>query len=87
MAYRVIWSRRALANLERLDEVTRKRVVQRAEQLSSFPEGWRQVIPLHGPLRGKFRARVGRVRMIFAVDHESGALTILSVVPREHAYD
>ena len=54
------WSKRALKSFDKLDPVTRERIFS---AISKLPQG--NIKPLSGKLKGYFRLRVGKWRVIF----------------------
>ena len=73
---------------QRLDRPTRERVRKALEELaqSEEPTVHRNVAPLVGALKGFYRLRVGKYRLIFAVIRESRTIAVVNLVPRGSAY-
>jgi len=47
---------------------------------------FRVVEPLHGPLRGKWKVRVGGLRLIMEIEVDAQRIRILYIGPRGDAY-
>jgi len=54
------------------------------EKLEMDP--FRVVEPLHGPLRGKWKVRVGGLRLIMEIEVDAQRIRILYIGPRGDAY-
>jgi len=83
--YRVIPSKRAEKELDRLDRSTLKRIQARIDELSLAPLSPRLSKPLEMG-EGLRSARVGDWRIIFQVNEAEAVLEVLSVYPRGKAY-
>jgi mRNA interferase RelE/StbE len=83
--FRVILSRRAAKELERLDRGTLQRLQARIDALAHDPKA-PHLSKLLEMGQGERSTRVGNWRILFRVDDASGILEILSVYPRGKAY-
>jgi len=54
------------------------------EKLESDP--FRHLDPLHGPLKGKWKARAGGLRVIVEVDVDRKRIRVLYIGPRGDVY-
>ncbi|MEK7201380.1 MAG: type II toxin-antitoxin system RelE/ParE family toxin [Patescibacteria group bacterium] len=72
-------------DLERLDDVTRQRVL---EKLEWFTENFQNItpLPLGGSWRGFFKLRVGDWRVVYKVDHDAHQVTVHVVDNRDGVY-
>ena len=93
MVWKVKYHKRAIRFLQSLDEGTRRRVLNRIDELrKALDEGkfpyWRlQIRKLKGSWEGFFRMRVGKIRVIFKLDFDEEVIYIYNVHFRESAYD
>ncbi|MCP5101929.1 MAG: type II toxin-antitoxin system RelE/ParE family toxin [bacterium] len=72
----------------RLDKKTRIRIKEALFQLEGEENPFRSanVKALAGELRGDYRLRVGKWRILFSPDKESGILFVYAILPRGDAY-
>jgi mRNA interferase RelE/StbE len=72
----------------KLDKKTRKRIKESLILLenSENPFGAKHVKPLTGELKGDFRLRVGKWRILFTPDEKTEKLYIYAILPRGDAY-
>ncbi len=80
----VKWSEFALSDLENIDRIIARRIVQKVSWLQDYFE---EIVPekLHHDLRSLFKLRVGDWRVIYALRGET--LTIESVGHRKDIYE
>lgn len=85
MKYQVRLSDRATKDLDRVDRATRRRMLDRLEQLSAAPLDARLSRPLTnaGELR---RSRVGGWRIIFSVNQTATVLEVVTIERRGQVY-
>jgi len=83
MAWRVVWTARAIRDLRRLDRQVRKGVVAAMEQFAETGRG--DVKSLVPPLYG-YRLRYRDWRVFFERDTDAGILTVEWVRHRREAY-
>lgn len=83
MTRRIQWTRKAVADMSKLDAPTRHRVLQAVEALCS--EGKGEVRRLRGG-SDEWRLRVGDWRVRFSYDASAGAIVVLRVLHRSRAY-
>ena len=77
---KLILTRRAEKDLDRLDEITRIRVIKAIERLVKSPENT-DIKKLKG--MEVFRLRIGDYRVCFEIDKEAKAIIILRVRHRK----
>ena len=80
---KLILTRRAEKDLDRLDEITRIRVIKAIERLVKSPENT-DIKKLKG--MEVFRLRIGDYRVCFEIDKEAKAIIILRVRHRKESY-
>ncbi len=87
-----IWSvelpKSTLKALERLGKTASSRILDRLEELGDVenPLRHKDVRPLEGKLKGFYRLRVGKYRIIFELDRENRRIGLLAIVPRGKGY-
>ena len=85
MNYAVELSHRAVRDLDRLDRPTRKRVLDRLEELGEEPYDPR----ISGPLRGIAdlrKSRVGGWRLIYQINDERKLISAVMIERRGQVY-
>lgn len=85
MSWTVLWKPRAVKEREKLDVSVRQRIVEAIERYAD--SGLGDVKPLTGSFRGEFRLKVGKWRVRFRLEEETGIMRILHVLPRDKAYE
>lgn len=72
----------------KLDAPTRKRIRNELIELEGLerPLSGRGVRPLTGKLKGDYRLRVGKWRLLFTPDREKNIISVYAVIPRGNAY-
>ncbi len=73
----------AQRELERLDHPDAGRIVRALEVLAASGRG--DVKALKGPLKGRYRLRVGKWRIFFSLA-QAGAITVVDIDSRGQAY-
>jgi len=84
MAWSVIFSRRALRDLQDLDEETRKLILERIKAAAVDPAS--ADLRKLGGRSAEWRIRVGNWRVIIELDSSTGTMTVLRVLSRRDAY-
>ncbi len=69
--FKIELSRRAERNLEQLDTATMERVIIALREITGNPFMGRNIKKLKGNLAGKYRLRVGRIRVIYMALEEN----------------
>lgn len=82
MKYRLVYTRRAVRDIEKLDEVTRARVDRTLTRYESDP--FKYAEKLTDPNLGTYRFRIGDYRVVF--DVEGGDIVVLRVGHRRELY-
>jgi mRNA interferase RelE/StbE len=72
----------------RLTTQTRQRVKKELEELSDWgnPLEHQSVKRLTGELKGFFRVRVGKYRIVFAILEETRTIAVVNIAPRGNVY-
>jgi mRNA interferase RelE/StbE len=72
----------------RLTTQTRQRVKKELEELSNLgnPLEHQSVKHLTGDLKGFFRLRVGKYRIVFAILEETRTIAVVNIAPRGEVY-
>lgn len=72
----------------RLDRDARRRIKEALRELEQAenPLWHPDVRPLTGPLRGDYRLRVGKWRVLFTPDRERKVIYVYAILPRGDAY-
>lgn len=86
MAYTVEYDPAAIADLKRLPNSIRKRIVAKIDWLAANFEQI-QPLPLNANLAGFFKLRVGDYRVVYECDRTLRILTIDRVGHRRDIYD
>jgi mRNA-degrading endonuclease RelE of RelBE toxin-antitoxin system len=83
----VVWTRRALKDLDRLDSADRKRLTSAINVFAETEIGdVRRLVDVQPP---RYRLRVGNFRIIFTLAHPQyrpDAMVVLRILPRDKAY-
>jgi mRNA interferase RelE/StbE len=81
-------SKSSLKALKSLSEKVASRILDRVEEFGDIenPLRHKDVRALEGKLRGFYRLRVGRYRVIFELDRENKRIGVLAIVPRGKGY-
>lgn len=82
MGYKIVWTRRAEKDAERLDRTARERVIAAIERFAGTGHG--AVAKLTGVKPAEYRLRAGDWRVRFT--REGATLTVLRVANRRDAY-
>jgi mRNA interferase RelE/StbE len=86
VTYDLVVSRTAIKALAELDKPQRRRLWTRVRALGEDPRpaGTKALSP---PLKGYYRVRVGRYRILYAVDDDAGVVRVARVGTRSSVYD
>ncbi len=82
--FRVVLHKKALRELQKLSPSLRERIVSALRELARNPFTG-DVKPIKG-IKGLYRRRVGKYRIIYVVDFEENVIVVLRIAPREKAY-
>ena len=83
--FRVALSKDALKYYQKVDADTAARLDRCFARLEEDPFGGGDVKPLKG-MRGKYRYRVGELRVIYGVSLEERVVKVFAILPRGEAY-
>ncbi len=86
--YLVSLSKEAAKAYRKMDESTRKRIDKALDAIgvNPFDVEHHDIKPLHGPLKGLWRYRVGRLRIVYRVNKEAEEVQIVTIRARGEAY-
>jgi len=86
--YLVSLSNEAAKAYRKTDESTRKRIDKALDAIGvcPFDVEHHDIKPLHGPLKGLWRYRVGRLRIVYRVHMEAGEVQVATIGARGEAY-
>lgn len=86
--YQVELSKEAANYYRKMDKPTRDRMDEALDILSHSPfnvEG-HDIKPLHGPLKGLWRYRVGRFRIVYRADRRAKEVQVVTIRSRGEVY-
>jgi len=83
--FRVALSKDALKYYRKVDERTANRLDHCFASLESDPFGEGDIRPLKGT-KGRYRYRIGNLRVIYGVDVKDRIVRVFAIVPRGEAY-
>ncbi|MCL0094571.1 type II toxin-antitoxin system RelE/ParE family toxin [Dehalococcoidales bacterium] len=83
--FRVALSQNALKYYQKVDTDTAARLDHCFKSLEQNPFGRGDIKPLRG-IEGRYRYRVGKLRVIYGVDLEERVVKIFAIQPRGKAY-
>jgi mRNA interferase RelE/StbE len=83
MPHKARFSRSFIKKEEKLSSDARSRVVEALREILVNPHAG---VPLVGPLRGLWRARVGKYRIIYEIDEEEKMVVFHDVDLRKRVY-
>ncbi|MEA3431529.1 MAG: type II toxin-antitoxin system RelE/ParE family toxin [candidate division WOR-3 bacterium] len=86
--YRIVLSKEASKYYRKVDKPARNRLDDAMDALANnpFDVQHHDIKPLHEPLRGLWRYRVGKFRVIYRVDKEASRVQIVTIRSRGEAY-
>jgi len=86
--YKIVLSKEAAKYYRKVDERTRNRLddVLDAIENNPFDVQHHDIKPLHEPLKGLWRYRVGKIRVIYRVDKKATWVQIVTICSRGEAY-
>ncbi|OGF58644.1 MAG: hypothetical protein A2Y62_20150 [Candidatus Fischerbacteria bacterium RBG_13_37_8] len=88
MTWKIKISAQAEKYYKRIDKNQRKVLKAKLNELSNLdsPLQHIQVRPLIGDLKGFYRMRIGKIRIIFTILEEEKIIAIVNILPRGTAY-
>ena len=81
--YSIIFKTPAKKFLKKLDKITAKKIIDRIESLKKLPK---QGKPLSGNLRGLWRLRVDKYRIIYQIKNNELIVYVLAIGHRKNIY-
>jgi mRNA interferase RelE/StbE len=84
MAYKIIWDKKAFAQVEKLDHFISKRIVKLIREFSCNITS-KDIKRLKG--ENAYRLRAGDYRIILDLDHKLKTITILRIGHRKNIYN
>ncbi|MFC2167274.1 type II toxin-antitoxin system RelE/ParE family toxin [Acidobacteriota bacterium] len=85
MIYNAIWHEDALKDLQKLDRLDAKKIVEKVKAHLLLDPG-KYGIPLKGALKGLYRYRFGKYRVIYAIDFQEREILVLFINHRKDIY-
>ncbi len=83
--FRIALSKEALKYYEKVSVTTATRLDRCFASLESNPLKGSNIKTLKG-IRGKYRYRIGNIRVIYEVDHTNSTVYVIAILPRGQAY-
>lgn len=84
--YRDEWAPDAATIYRELPKRLQARIDEAILDVCADPLRARNVKALKGPLKGKYRRRVGDWRLIYALEHDTKIVRVLALTDRRDAY-
>jgi len=86
--YRIVLSKEASKYYRKVDKATRNRLDNALDKLANDPFNIEHydIKPLHEPLKGLWRFRVGKLRIIYRVARKAMQVHIVTICSRGEAY-
>ena len=86
--YRIVLSKEASKYYRKVDKATRNRLDNALDRLANDPFNvqYFDIKPLHEPLKGLWRFRVGKLRIIYRVEKKAMQVQIVTICSRGEAY-
>lgn len=86
--YQVKLSKEAANYYRRIDKPTQSRIDEALDAIGDdpFDVEHRDIKPLHGLLKGLWRYRVGKFRIVYRVNREAEEVQIATIRPRGEVY-
>ncbi len=85
MAYKAIWHEETLKDLKKINRTTAKKIVAKVKNYL-IKDPIKLGTPLKGNLKGLYRYRVGKYRVIYVIDQAEKKIIILNVNHRRKIY-
>ena len=83
--FRIALSKEALKYYNKVSVVTAARLDRCFVSLESDPLQGSSIKSLRG-MAGKYRYRIGNIRVIYEVDHQKNTVYVIAILPRGQAY-
>ena len=84
MTYRILFTRRAKKDYERLPESTRPRILAALDDVARAP--FDEGKPLKGELKGCFSCRMGSYRILYEIRTKQIVVLVLTIAHRKDVY-
>jgi mRNA-degrading endonuclease RelE of RelBE toxin-antitoxin system len=87
--YRLIFTVEFEKNFDKLkDKTVQRRILKKVMDLKEEPEQGKMLVGLQDDKYGHFyRIRIGKHRVVYAINHETDEVYLITVGPRENIYD
>ncbi len=85
MAYKAIWHEESLKDLKKLNRTAAKKIVAKVKNYL-IQDPVKLGTPLKGNLKGFYRYRIGKYRVIYVIDQPEKKIIILNVNHRIKIY-
>ena len=85
MIYKAIWHEDALKDLQKLDRLDTKKIVEKVKT-HLLHDPTKLGVPLKGALKGFYRYRIGNYRVIYAIDFQEKEILVLFINHRKDIY-
>jgi mRNA interferase RelE/StbE len=84
--YKVLPHKKAVKYYEGLDDKTAARINKAIDRISENPREGQNIKKLSGRLEGKYRCKVGDLRIVYKIDENSKTVLIEAIGPRGDIY-
>ena len=84
--WRVTWTKTAENYYDRMEEVYKQRLQRAIRELEADPFSSKKVKKLHGELKGLYRYRIGRFRILYRIMEKDREVRILAIASRGDVY-
>ena len=84
--FKILLDRKAVKYYESLDDNTAKRINKAIELIGNNPFYGTHIKRLIGSLEGKYRYKVGDLRVVYSVNKDKGLVFIEAIGPRGDIY-
>lgn len=86
MTYRVVLTDKARRFYESASAALQRKLDRCFDVLAQSPREHPNIKPLRGPLKGRYRYRLGDYRVVYRIDDENVLVVVLVIVHRSDAY-
>ncbi len=86
MSYDILWHENALKDLKKIDKDQARSIIEKIEQYL-VKDPYRLGQPLTGHLKGLFRYRKGKYRVIYNIKEEELIILVLKIGKRDGIYN
>lgn len=85
MSYGILWHENALKDLKKIDKDQARPIIEKVEQYL-IKDPYRLGKPLTGHLKGFFRYRTGKYRVIYTIKEKELIILVLKIGKRDRVY-